>query len=59
MNIYRSTRDGGLYVLSHLKGWRLGGEMQCAPYCWFRGRLGPWTRVPLYKRRDVEKVGER
>lgn len=60
MTIYRSKRDGLLYVLSICSPWGwIGSWLTYAPYI-NDSVLGPfqWKKVPGYKMKDFVAISE-
>jgi hypothetical protein len=59
MTIYKSKRDGKLYILSkHSPPKYTGSWIECAEYCFHRGQISPWKTIPDYKRNDFYIVRE-
>jgi len=59
MTVFRSKRDGELYLLAICKPPKYTGEwLVSAKFCWSRKQISKWKEVPQYKQKDFLKVAK-
>ena len=59
MNIYRSKKDGKIYILSKNSPPKYTGSwVEMARYDWFFGQVSPWKKVPQIREKDFYKICE-
>jgi|TARA_Y100000034_G_scaffold116731_1_gene155413 hypothetical protein len=53
MKVFKSKRDGKLYIMSHNRPPKYTGSWyEVAEFQYARGRIGPWKQIPRSRRND-------